>query len=221
MQKVKCEMQKTHTNVESRVANSVPMKRFLSLIFLLSLLILAVALMGGCSAAGPILTNARIEPDAISPNADGVADVARISYTIRRPSEISIYFEDEAGNRYYFRQNKHRGARDYNVLWGGVIEEQIYLDPDHIISAYIGRVLPDGRYHWVIEATDERGKTDRAEGEITIENADTDVPQFENFAVNPAVITPNQDGIGDRASITYWLTKDVDEIQVYEPPRQG
>ena len=193
----------------------VLMKRLLSLIFLSSLLLLAALLLGGCGAAGPILTDARIEPDVISPNADGVADVARISYTIRRPSEISIYFEDEAGHRYYFRENKHRGARDYNVLWGGVIEEQIYLDPDHIISAYIGRVLPDGRYHWVIEATDERGKTDRAEGDITIENADTDVPQFENFAVNPEVITPNQDGIDDRASITYWLTKEVEEIQVY------
>ena len=191
------------------------MKRLLSLIFLLSLLLLMILALGGCGAAGPMLTNARIEPAVISPNADGVADVARISYTIRRPVNISIYFEDESGNRYYFREDKHRGARDYNVLWGGVIEEPIYLDPDHVIQKYIGQVLPDGRYHWVIEARDERGRTEQAEGDIAIENADTDMPEFENFAVNPEVITPNQDGIDDRASITYWLTKEVEEIQVY------
>ena len=191
------------------------MKRLLSLIFLLSLLLLMILALGGCGTTGPMLTNARIEPAVISPNADGVADVARISYTIRRPVNISIYFEDESGNRYYFREDKHRGARDYNVLWGGVIEEPIYLDPDHVIQKYIGQVLPDGRYHWVIEARDERGRTEQAEGDITIENADTDMPEFENFAVNPEVITPNQDGIDDRASITYWLTKEVEEIQVY------
>jgi len=192
------------------------MKRLLFHLLFSFVLLGAGLVLVGCSATGPILTNARIEPSVISPNADGQADVARISYTIRRPSEISIYFEDEAGQRYYFRQNKHRGPRDYNVLWGGVIEEPIFLEPEHLLKErYIGRVLPDGRYRWVIEARDERGRQDVAEGEIEIVDADTEMPQFENFAVNPAVITPNQDGIGDRASITYWLTKDVEEIQVY------
>ncbi|HHB90704.1 MAG TPA: hypothetical protein ENK60_05290 [Anaerolineae bacterium] len=188
------------------------MKRISLALFVLALAALALT---ACGSTGPILANARIEPDVISPNADGVADVARIAYTIRRPGTISIYFEDDAGHRYYFRKDQHRGARDYNVLWGGVIEKPIYLDPDRTIEAYIGQVLPDGRYRWVIEATDARGFTDRAEGVITIRDADTEMPEFENFAVNPEVITPNQDGIDDRASITYWLTKDVEEVQVY------
>ncbi len=188
------------------------MKRVFLALFVLTLAVLALT---ACGSTGPILSNARIEPDVISPNADGVADVARISYTIRRASEISIYFEDDAGHRYYFRQNKHRGPRDYNVLWGGVIEHHIYLDPDHILESYMGQVLPDGRYRWVIEATDARGRSDRAEGTITIRDADTQMPEFKNFAVNPQVITPNQDGIDDRASITYWLTKEVEEVQVY------
>jgi len=191
------------------------MKRLLLLFLPFSLLMLLALLLGGCGSSGPILSNARIEPDVISPNADGVADVARISYTVRRSGAVSIYFENEAGNRYYFRQNKHRGARNYNVLWGGVIEKAIFLDPDHRIQAYMGQALPDGRYRWVIEAVDEKGDSDRAEGAITITDADTDAPKFDNFAVTPVVITPNQDGIGDRASITYWLTKDVEEIQVY------
>ena len=183
--------------------------------FSISFLWLLMLALTACGASGPMLTNARIEPAVISPNADGVNDVARIAYTVRRPGNISIYFEDESGQRYYFRQDKHRGARDYNVLWGGVIEKPVFLDPGHVIKTYIGRVLPDGAYTWVIEATDERGRTDRTEGRITIQQADTQAPEFENFSVNPKVFTPNQDGIDDRASITYWLTKDVEEVQVY------
>jgi hypothetical protein len=187
------------------------MKR--SLLLLLFLLLL-MTFLASCSGTS-MLSDARIEPASISPNADGVNDIARISYTIHRPCNISIYFEDAAGTRYYFRQDRHRGARDYNVLWGGVIEEAHWLDDAHRVGVRSGRVLPDGQYTWVIEATDENQYQERVQGVLTIQDADTNPPQFENFAVTPAVITPNQDGIDDRASITYWLTKDVAEVQVY------
>lgn len=165
-----------------------------------------IALILNACSNSPLVTNARFEPNTISPNADGNSDATRISYTIRRPSDVSIYLEDASGHRHYFRQERRRAARDYNVLWGGVID---------------GRVLPDGRYTWVIEATDDRGRSNRATGELTIADADTAPPEFHNFAVNPQTITPNQDGIDDRASITYYLTKPVAEIQVYlTNPRQ-
>ncbi len=171
-------------------------------VILLAAIFLLAWLLSACSG-GPIIANASIEPSVISPNADGENDVTRIAYTIRRPSVVSIYFVDENGQRHYFRKERRRGARDYNVLWGGVID---------------GRVLPDGTYTWVIEATDDRGVTEQVQGEITIVDADTEAPQFENFSVTPEVITPNQDGIDDRAAITYWLTKDVEQVQVYLLP---
>ncbi|MBX7236695.1 MAG: hypothetical protein K1X65_20105 [Caldilineales bacterium] len=168
-------------------------------------LLLAGLLLAACSG-GPLVANASLAPQAISPNADGNADATRISYTIRRPSDVSIYFEDANGQRHYFRQERRRAARDYNVLWGGVID---------------GRVLPDGNYTWVIEATDDQGRSDRASGDLVIEDADTTPPEFQNFAVTPKTITPNQDGIDDRAAITYYLTKPVEELQVYlTNPRQ-
>lgn len=168
-------------------------------------LLLAGLLLAACGS-GPLVANAQISPSAISPNADGNADATRISYTIRRPSAVSIYFEDANGQRRYFRQERRRAARDYDVLWGGVID---------------GRVLPDGNYTWVIEAVDDQGRSDRATGSLLIADADTTPPEFQNFAVTPKVITPNQDGIDDRAAITYFLTKAVDELQVYlTNPRQ-
>lgn len=166
---------------------------------------LAGFILAACNS-GPLVTNASLEPNVISPNADGNADVTRIGYTIRQPSDVSIYVEDASGQRYYFRQERRRAARDYDVLWGGVID---------------GRVLPDGDYTWVIEATDDTGRSDRATGDFVIQDADTTPPEFQNFSVTPKTITPNQDGIDDRAAITYNLTKLVEEIQVYlTNPRQ-
>ncbi len=183
-------------HVQHATRNTFHVSRFTLLLALITLLAL---LLSACNT-GPAVTDASIEPATISPNADGDTDVARIAYTIRRPSDVSIYFVDENGEKHYFRKDQHRGDRDYNVLWGGGID---------------GRVLPDGEYTWVIETSDEAGNSDKAEGQMTIIDADTEAPEFENFSVNPAVITPNQDGIDDRASITYWLTKEVAELQVY------
>lgn len=192
---------KTMLNTPSFSTNSQTSSRqSLHRIGLLLASLIVLLWLSACSG-GDLISQASVEPPIISPNADGDSDVARISYSIRRPSKVSIYFVDEQGQRYYFRKEKSRSARDYNVLWGGVID---------------GRVLSDGTYTWVIEAKDDaRGIIDSRQGEISIVDADTDAPEFHNFSVNPAVISPNQDGIDDRAAITYWLTKEVAEIQVY------
>jgi len=163
------------------------------------LLWLALILLVACNS-GPLLDAVSIEPAHISPNADGDSDVARIRYTLRRPGYVSISFIDAQGQQHYFRQEQRRGDRTFEVLWGGVID---------------GRVLPDGDYTWVIAASDDQGRSDQKQGTLRLSDADTVAPAFEKFAVNPSVISPNQDGIDDRASITYWLTKEVETIQVY------
>ncbi|NUQ37875.1 MAG: hypothetical protein HUU23_08790 [Caldilineales bacterium] len=163
------------------------------------LLGLALFLLAAC-ANSPLIGAASVEPAHISPNADGNSDITRIRYTLRQPGYISIYFIDAQGQRHYFRQDQSRAARTFEVLWGGVIA---------------GRVLPDGDYTWVIAARDDAGNSDEKRGALRISDADTAAPAFDNFAVNPSVISPNQDGIDDRAAITYWLTKEVETIQVY------
>jgi hypothetical protein len=79
-------------------------------------------------------------------------------------------------------------------------------------------VLPDGEYRWVIEAVDDAGRTDRAEGRITLRDADNALPELRNFTVVPQEFTPNQDGIRDRVSISYYLMKDAERVEVYLKP---
>jgi hypothetical protein len=166
-------------------------------LFLLGLL-LALGLLPACSG-GALLSNVRVNPTTISPNADGITDVTRISYHLSRSADLSIYLLDEAGQRYYFRDNRRRSAGAYGVDFGGVIN---------------GAMLPDGAYTWVVEAVADSGERSREQGSLLIENADTTKPELQNFSVYPKIFTPNQDGIDDRVDIIYHLTKAA-EVSVY------
>ena len=184
------------------------------------IVVIAVFLLAGCGqlefSAGPLLHDVQVTPTLISPNADGDTDVTDIFYSLRRPATVSIYFDDAAGNRYYFRQARRRANGDYNVQWGGVTDEPQVVETDGGAQEILSRVLPDGEYTWTIEAADDSGVTETASGRIVLENGDTEVPELHNFAVVPDVFRPNQDGLRDDwVSISYYLTKDVDEVLVY------
>ncbi len=184
--------------------------------------ILAFTIMGlaGCGnleiSSGPLLSNVAVEPAFISPNADGTDDVTEIFYSLRRPATISIYFEDEDGERTYFRRERRRSEGDYSVYWGGVVDEPTVVETDGGLFEIVSRVLDDGEYTWVVEAVDDGGDLESASGKITLQDADTDVPELHNFAVVPQVFRPNQDGLRDDwVSIGYYLTKDVEEVLLY------
>jgi len=178
---------------------------------LLGLLALAVS---GCSLY-PLLYDVHVEPDVISPNADGQQDITHIRYRLGRNANLSIYFVDEQGQRHYFRQERRRSAGKYDVFWGGVVNEPTVVNNGFGPQTVLSRMLPDGVYTWVIEATDDAGHTARAQGQITLQNADTEIPELRNFTVAPETFTPNQDGIDDRAGIGYFLSKPVESVQVY------
>lgn len=158
--------------------------------------ILAIGVvLSGCGA-GPLLSDVQVHPATISPDADGVDDVAAIEYTIGRNSRLSIWFVGPDGTRHLFRDRKRRTPGHYTALFGGSVG---------------GRVLADGTYTVVVEVTDPNtGETQREERQLTIVGADTTLPTLENFTVFPEEFTPNQDGIGDRVTISYHLAKPAD-----------
>jgi hypothetical protein len=164
---------------------------------------------------GPLLHSVIVSPDAISPNADGLQDVTEIHYSLRRSAAVSIYFEDAAGDRYYFRQERRRSPGDYSVFWGGTVEERSIVETDYGPQEILSWVLPDGDYTWVIEGTGDNGETSRMTGKITLSEADTVVPELHNFAVVPQIFRPNQDSIDDFVSISYYLTKDVADVALF------
>ncbi len=165
-----------------------------------------LVLLGGCVGSSPLVFDVEIQPDVVSPNADGVDDVARITYKIARECRLYIYFLDGGGREYHFREGNLRPRGEYEALFGGAIE---------------GQVLPDGQYTWVVEAVEEHtGRTERVEGRLTVTNADSSGPELESFTVFPEVFTPNQDGINDRIAINFRLLEQA-EVEVYLRDEEG
>ncbi|NOZ06925.1 MAG: hypothetical protein GXP41_11355 [Chloroflexi bacterium] len=168
---------------------------------ILLLLFLLAAGGAGCTLNRPVLENVRVKPEVISPNADGVDDVARIFYTLRHTSKVSIYLVDEQGHKHAFRQDRRRAAGDYEAWFSGVIND---------------RVLPNGHYRLFIEARPlDRGAPVQIERSLTIENADNGVPTIENLSVYPPVFTPNRDGVDDRITVGYSLAEEAARVDAY------
>lgn len=143
-------------------------------------------------ASATLLDNVSLTSDAISPrpNADNATTTLR--YTLGRSATVSIYLLDERGTRHDFRADQPRAAGSYDALFNGAVND---------------RVLSDGKYTIVIEAKDGAGPIAKVEKNLTIAGADSTPPEFQNLTVFPDVFTPNQDGIQDRVTIRYWLTK--------------
>lgn len=202
--------------LDGNVRNERARRATLPAVVAVSLLVLCSIALSSCHLR-PLLYDVSVSPEAISPNADGSDDATNIAYKLSRSADLSIYFENEAGDRFYFREGRRRSAGSYQVQWGGVINEQqsLAMEGDFGTQSVQSWVLPDGTYKWVVEATDEQGQTEQIEGEITLTDGDTVVPELRKFTVALPTFTPNQDGLADRTGAGYFLNKDVDSVQVY------
>ena len=170
--------------------------------------------LSGCHLRS-LLYDVSVSPNVISPNADGIDDATNIDYKLSRNAAVSIYFESADGERYYFRQDRPRSPGKYRVQWGGTINQPRWLENEFGRELVKSWVLPDGVYTWVVEAAGEDGQTERAEGQITLNGGDTTVPELRKFTIALPVFTPNQDGLDDRTGVSYFLNKNVDNVQVY------
>ena len=184
---------------------------------LVALLVVIAALFLGnrlLNGDGSLLRNVQVSQSEISPNADGDTDATTISYEISRNAAVSIYFENEAGDRFYFRREKPRGAGDYRVTFSGVVDPY-KLPDDQIEGEILARLLQNGRYTWTISATDDNNVTETQQGELLIVDADPVLPDIRDFTLDKTVFTPNRDGIADRVQPQLFLAKDVAQIRVF------
>ena len=148
---------------------------------------------------------------------DGDSDATAIRYELTRNAIVSIYFLDQAGERHYFRQDRRRGAGQYQVLFSGVVDG--YRLPGEIIQGEIlARLLQNGSYTWVIDAESSAGEVASARGTLTIADADDTLPEMRNYTLDRTLFTPNQDGIDDRVGIQFDLQKEADVVVYLQRP---
>jgi len=179
-------------------------------------MLLSIAwMLSGCSSFKPLITDVAFQPTTISPNADGKNDVTHVFYRLSRSANLTVYFTDAQGKRYYLRKSRRRSAGKYDLFWGGVIPTHERYQDKYFDGIVLDRVLPDGVYTYTFQAVDDSGHRQVVTGHIKIENADTELPELRKFSLSQTIFSPNQDGIDDRVGITYYLNKKASEVLVY------
>ncbi|HFC13012.1 MAG TPA: hypothetical protein ENJ56_09240, partial [Anaerolineae bacterium] len=189
----------------------------LAIILVVAIVLASTRLVRGDSS---LLRNVSLSETTLSPNADGENDVLSIAYEISRVAQVSIYFENASGNRFYFRDSKTRGTGKYKVLFSGIVDG--YTLPDEQLDNEVeARLLQNGDYTWIIEAVDKDGVTEQQTGNLQISEADADLPLIIGFEQDRDIFTPNRDGIDDRVKIQFDLKKDAEKLRVFLVDAEG
>ena len=168
-------------------------------------------LLAAC-ASPPLLSEVKAVPTAITPNGESRTGLATISYQLSQPASVSIYVVDEAGRKYPFRTDERRPAGSFEAPFAGAVKPS----PDGETQ----RILPDGVYTYVVEATTAGGARAEAKGTLAIQGADAQPLEVADLVALPATITPNGDARDDKTVISYQLTKDA-EVEIYATDANG
>lgn len=163
----------------------------------------------------PLIISAAFEDDVITPNADGDSDITRFRYQLSANAEVSLYFEDDSGQRFVYRDSEQRIPGEYGVLFSGVVDG--FTLPDEDVEGIIERrLMPSGVYTWTLEAVaTDSDESQSVTGTLEIADADSALPRITTFTVSPTAFTPNQDGRNDRVQINTYLEKDVAFLRVF------
>jgi hypothetical protein len=161
---------------------------------------LFACLIAACNPNESFLADVSVKPSVLTPKADGQFDIARITYKLLQPANISIFLTDAAGQRYPLRDNVARIASPapYELLFNGVSN---------------GMLLPNGDYTWHIEGQGERGMQS-ASGLLKISSAGVAFPKISEMTLSTNTITPNRDAIDDHAYINIVIAQKA-KLKVY------
>ena len=138
--------------------------------------------LGKSTAVGPLaITDLAADPATISPNGDGVADQATISYTTNASATVSATLLDASGAQLATIGAPARvGAGEHTLIFDGLGQ-------------------PDGVYTIVLTAIGAAGIPVTAQLQIAITRT------LAAPALRPAVLTPNGDGVADALTVTFRL----------------
>jgi hypothetical protein len=160
----------------------------------------AVLLLAGCTLGQPLLSDVAATPDTVRPDQQQAID---LRYQIGADAFVTIYLEDEQGQRYLLREDERRAAADqpYILRFDGTIGGAEAGDDDQVQR----RLLPGGAYTAVVQARTEDGTSAEQRVPLRIAGATVPLPAVENLTAWPPAISPNADAIDDVAEITYRL----------------
>jgi N-acetylmuramoyl-L-alanine amidase len=140
----------------------------------------AVGTVGGGAAGSLAVTDAAADPETISPNADGAADAATITYTLSAPATVTVTVRDSFGTELARLSRAWRRAAQHTIRFDGL-------------------ELPDGVYQVQIDAQATGGRTASTSVQVAVTRT------LGALAADRQAFSPNGDGRADRISFTFVL----------------
>jgi hypothetical protein len=129
------------------------------------------------------LTNVSVTPGVVAPGADGTGSLSTVHFTLGTASRVTAQIVDLAGAPILSPLDEQRAAGNNTFTWDA-------------------SVLPDGRYRVVVTAR-IGAKSMSKSADVTIDRTLT------GLQANPAVISPNGDGVNDGTTLSFVLTQSV------------
>ena len=143
-------------------------------------------LRAGGAAPALAIEAASAQPEAISPNGDGQADSAVLTYRLTTSANVTVEIADSVGGVV---------ATIVDRVWTGAGQHTVPID---------GSGLADGRYGVVITARTADGTSTQSIVSLAVSRT------LGAVTASPAVFSPNGDGRKDRLNLAFSLTVPAD-----------
>ena len=126
-----------------------------------------------------------VDPGIVTPNGDGQGDVARVTYVLGAPGNVTATLVDAAGTPVATLSSGFHGSGRQSFTWTA---------PD----------VADGRYRIVVTAVNAAGVTASGEVQLVVDRT------LGGLTVSPPAISPNGDGRSDVATLSFTLAAAAD-----------
>jgi hypothetical protein len=110
----------------------------------------------GADTSVPAVEGLSVFPVVLTPNFDGVDDIASATYRLTKRARVFAFATDLTGQRVYVGTQELLEPGEYREIWDGALKE---------------RPLPDGEYRFSVRATDLAGNSVLASAPITIQSS--------------------------------------------------
>jgi hypothetical protein len=158
-------------------------------------------MIGGSDSPPPTIENLVVAPDTISPNADGIDDVAEITYQLPVSATVDITFTGPDGTTSYpFVAGDEEGPILQRHVWNGKTVDNA--------------LLPDGVYTYTVRAQDRFGNLVEQPGKVTIKGGGQPEVKIAYSSIAPEAVMK-----GETITVTLRVKNTgLVPIRTYGPP---
>ena len=135
----------------------------------------------GADTSPPSIENLTVYPTVVTPNFDGIDDVASVTYRLAKRARVVASATDATGTRVHLGTQELLEPGEYRELWDGLSKE---------------RPLPDGAYELSIRATDLSGNVTVASVPVTLATSGRPDARILRFS-----FTPRRVMLGDELTV--------------------